>query len=148
MAVGQLLVRRAGGHYLARFYDTDGPERREPLQLDLREQFRSAGGRGEGSRNRLRPHQRCRVGVERESDGRHVEPPGGGTQVPNDCRMAQVHAVKVPHGHGTGRRPRGPAIGGGGDKGRRDVGHGRMAPRGGRGTGSVAYKRRGMIVRV
>ncbi len=30
VAVGQLLVRRAGGHYLARFYDTDGPERREP----------------------------------------------------------------------------------------------------------------------
>ncbi|WP_010145228.1 inositol monophosphatase family protein [Citricoccus sp. CH26A] len=30
VGVGQLLVRRAGGHYLARFYDTDGPERREP----------------------------------------------------------------------------------------------------------------------
>lgn len=28
VAVGQLLVRRAGGTYLARFYDTDGPERR------------------------------------------------------------------------------------------------------------------------
>jgi len=30
VGVGQLLVRRAGGHYLARFYDTDGPERRAP----------------------------------------------------------------------------------------------------------------------
>ncbi|GAA1116144.1 inositol monophosphatase [Citricoccus alkalitolerans] len=28
VGVGQLLVRRAGGHYLALFYDTDGPERR------------------------------------------------------------------------------------------------------------------------
>ncbi len=28
VAVGQLLVRRAGGHYLGLFYDTDGPERR------------------------------------------------------------------------------------------------------------------------
>jgi myo-inositol-1(or 4)-monophosphatase len=28
VGVGQLLVRRAGGHYVARFYDTDGPERR------------------------------------------------------------------------------------------------------------------------
>jgi myo-inositol-1(or 4)-monophosphatase len=30
VGVGQLLVRRAGGHYLARFYDTEGPERRAP----------------------------------------------------------------------------------------------------------------------
>ncbi|MFC7403199.1 inositol monophosphatase family protein [Citricoccus sp. GCM10030269] len=30
VGVGQLLVRRAGGQYLSRFYDTDGPERREP----------------------------------------------------------------------------------------------------------------------
>jgi myo-inositol-1(or 4)-monophosphatase len=30
VGVGQLLVRRAGGHYLARFYDTESPERREP----------------------------------------------------------------------------------------------------------------------
>lgn len=30
VGVGQLLVRRAGGHYLARFYDAEGPERREP----------------------------------------------------------------------------------------------------------------------
>lgn len=30
VGVGQLLVRRAGGRYVARFYDTDGPERREP----------------------------------------------------------------------------------------------------------------------
>nr|WDS96247.1 3'(2'),5'-bisphosphate nucleotidase [Micrococcus sp.] len=28
VAVGQLLVRRAGGTYVPRFYDTDGPERR------------------------------------------------------------------------------------------------------------------------